>query len=222
MAFSAIEEKQNQLIRKALGGGALVGAITATPITAITSFTGTAPNEVVDLDTTAFTGYEDLGFFTDAGISHSSDVTQSDVTSWQSRTPTRSDTVSETTQVTVVMQETKKKTIALYNDMAESALTAAAGSGEVGFSLATRPTAKYHRLITIAVDDGDAGEIYIARFFPRAKVVGKAEQVFDKSDNAIGYGVTFQGFIDSALGYSQRVMFGGPGWKALLAAMNFA
>lgn len=219
MAFSAIEDKKAELIRKALTGGAFYAESSVAAITSMTTSTGSPA--VIDLDPSKFTGYEDLGFFTDDGISHSTETTQSDITSWQSVSPTRSDITTETTQVTVVMQETKASSLALYTGVAKSTIGADATTGEVFLAKPTRPTSRSYRLLTLAVDESSDGEIYIAHFFPNAKVVGKAEQVYGKGDVAIGWGVTFQGFIDSDLGYSESLLFGGPGWEALVADMGF-
>jgi hypothetical protein len=75
--------------------------------------------------------------------------------------------------------------------------------------------------MSLAVDLGDAGEIYIGRFLPRAKVTGYSEQSFGGGDDPISWGVTFTGYEDSTLGFSESWLFGGPGWNALLAEMGF-
>ena len=76
-------------------------------------------------------------------------------------------------------------------------------------------------MLSLAVDQGDGGEIYIARFLPRAKVSGYAEQSFGGGDDPVTWGVTFTGEEDSDLGYSERWIFGGAGWKEQLVAMGF-
>ncbi len=76
-------------------------------------------------------------------------------------------------------------------------------------------------MIALAVPAGDAGEIYVARFMPRAKVTNYAEQAFGGGDDPITWGVTFTGEVDSNLGYSERWIFGGPGWASLLDDMGF-
>ncbi len=217
MPFSDIESKKQELIRKALGGGALLAPIATPALAALTEDTGAG---VIDLAIPP--EYRDLGYMPDDGISHSVETSQSDITSWQSVSPTRSDTTSETWQVTVVLQETKKESIALYYGAHLAALVADATTGEVVLDLPETPSSRAYRLLTLAVDkDQEGDEIYIARLFPNAKVVGKAEQVFGKGDQAIGWGLTFQGFKDSTLGTAQRTFFGGPGWQKLLTPMGF-
>jgi hypothetical protein len=83
------------------------------------------------------------------------------------------------------------------------------------------PTSKHYRSFNIAKDDGDGGDIYIARFLPRAKPTSYAEQAFGGGDDPITWGVTLTGYPDDVLGFSEAWLFGGPGWNALLASMGF-
>jgi hypothetical protein len=138
-------------------------------------------------------GYVDLGWLSNDGMSFSRDVSTAEVTSFGSVSPTRSDVTSDTSTVTVTVMV--RKPIA--------------------------PTSKFYRLFCISKDDGDAGDIYIARFFPRAKVTSYAEQAFGGGDDPITWGVTMTGYPDSTLGFTEAWLFGGPGWKAQLVAMGF-
>lgn len=164
--------------------------------------------------------WDDLGWLTTDGASHSRDVASSDVTSWGSITPTRTDITSDTTAVAVVAQETKLLTIGLASGVDTSTIVADAETGEVSIAKPTRPRGKYWRVMTLAVDLGDGGEIYIGRFLPRAKVTNYTEQNYGQSDDPISWGVTLTGETDSDLGYSERWLFGGPGWDALLDEMG--
>lgn len=164
--------------------------------------------------------YDDLGWLSTDGVSFARAVAQAEVGSWGSVTPTRTDITSDSSTATVVCQETKLLTIGLATGADLAAVVADFGTGEVNIAKPARPSAKSYRLLTLAVDQGDAGEIYIARFFPRAKVTNYAEQSFSGGDDPISWGVTFTGEEDSDLGYSERWIFGGPGWLALLADMG--
>lgn len=219
--YSTLKNKQAELIRKALEGSAFLATVTADPIAELTTVTGVAPDEVVDL-TPLPTGYDDLGWLSAEGVSFAREVAQSDVTSWGSVTPTRSDITSDTSTVTVVAQETKLLTIGLATGADLAGITPDAASGEVSVAKPARPSARRYRLLTLAVDEGDFGEIYVARFFPRAKVTNYSEQSFTSGDDPISWGVTFTGEQDSTLGYSERWIFGGAGWKAQLAQMGWA
>ena len=145
----------------------------------------------------------------------------SDVSSFQSVSPTRSDIISRVTTLNVVAQETHILTLGLYTGAELSSIEADPSTGEVSIAIPERPSSQYYRLLSISVDDtGEDGEIYIGRFLPYAKVVGLGGQNQGKGDDPIAWDLTFQGFKDSTLGYSERYIFGGPGWKALLAKMG--
>lgn len=219
-SYAALKNKQAELIRKAQEGSAFLAPVAADAIDELTQATGTAPNQVIDLAPLP-TDYEDLGWLSPDGVSFAREVAQSDVTSWGSVTPTRTDITSDTSTATVVAQETKLLTIGLATGADLAALTADATTGEVRVDKPARPSSKRYRLLTVAVDENDDGEIYIARFFPRAKVSNYAEQSFSSGDDPITWGVTFTGEEDGDLGFSESWIFGGAGWKALTADMGF-
>lgn len=167
------------------------------------------------------TGWDDLGWLTGDGAQFSRDVSASEVSSWGSVSPTRTDVTADTTSLTVTAQETKLLTIGMATGADLSATVAAFQTGEVSVAKPSRPKSKHYRVLSLAVDQGDAGEIYIARFLPRAKVSNYSEQSFGGGDDPITWGVTFNGEEDSDLGYSERWIFGGAGWNAILADMGF-
>lgn len=224
-SYDALANKQRQLIRKALDGSvfaapfALPNGTPTAAITNLTAKTGTAPNEVIDLVALP-AEWDDLGLLNNDGASFASDVTTSDVTSWGSVTPTRSDIVSDTTTLSVVAQETKALTVGIMAGVDPASLLADADTGEVSIEKATRPQSRYYRLLGVAVDLSEAGEIYIARFLPRAKLSNRGEQAYGGGDDPISWNFTFTGEVDDALGYSERWLFGGAGWFALLDEMG--
>jgi hypothetical protein len=217
--YDALKNKQNELIRKALDGSVFVSDIDADPIVDLTTYTA-GPPVVIDL-TPLPEGWDDLGWLTSDGAAFARDVSTSEVTSWGSVTPTRSDVVTDTSTLTVVAQETKLLTIGMATGADLSGVVPDANSGEVFIAKPTRPKSKHYRALSLAVDEGDGGEIYIGRFLPRAKVSSYAEQAFGGGDDPITWGVTLTGETDSDLGYSEAWLFGGAGWKALLADMGF-
>ena len=226
-SYDALANKQRALIRKALDGSVFqapfltaLGAPTA-GITNLTAKTGTAPNEVIDLVALP-SGWDDLGLLTTDGASFAQDTTTSDVQSWGSVTPTRSDIVSDTTTLTVVAQETKARTIGIYTGLDAEGATPSATTGELSLPKPTRPAGSHHRLLSLAVDLSDAGEIYIARYLPKAKLTNRGEQAFGGGDDPISWSFTFTGEVDDAVGYSERWLFGGAGWFALLADMGWS
>lgn len=217
--YEALKNKQTELIRKALDGSVFIAPVTADAIASLTTYTA-GPPVVIDL-TPLPTDYDDLGWLTSDGAQFSREVANSEVTSWGSVTPTRTDITSDTTTMTVTAQETKLLTIGVATGADLAGITPAANTGEVSIAKPSRPKSKHYRVLSLAVDEGDAGEIYIARFLPRAKVTSYSDQAFGGGDDPIVWGATFTGEEDSTLGYSERWIFGGPGWNALLTEMGF-
>ena len=218
-SYDALKNKQNELIRKALDGSVFLADVNADPIVTLTTYTA-GPPVVIDL-TALPTDWDDLGFLSTDGAAFARDVSTSEVTSWGAVTPTRTDVVSDTTTLTVVAQETKLLTIGLATGADLANITPDVNTGEVRIAKPVRPKSKHYRALSLAVDEGDGGEIYIARFLPRAKVSSYAEQAFAQGDDPITWGVTLTGEVDSDLGYSEQWMFGGAGWNALLTDMGF-
>ncbi|MFE6282434.1 phage tail protein [Streptomyces sp. NPDC057877] len=212
-AWETLKKHQNELIRKQLEGSVFIAPLTSAAISALTG----ADKALLALPA----GYNDLGWMSDDGAQFSSDVSTSDVTSWGAVEPTRRDITSDVTTLELALQETNKHTIGLYTGVDMTAVVPDPTSGEVAVSKPDRPPLRFWRVLTIGVDLGDAGEIYVARFLPRASVSDKAGQSFNNGDDPTSWPVTLTGYLDSALGYSERYYFGGPGWEALLTEMGF-
>ncbi len=199
-------------------------------MTATGSFTGgTSPSIAVTTttpgvapDLTALpSGWEDLGWITSDGVTYGRETEVSDVTSFGSVQPTRSDVTSDTITMSVVAQQTSLLTLGLYTGADTSALTATAGTGEFAIAKPDVPGFRYYRVLGLFVDRDDAGrEIYMARYMPRARITEWGEQQFSSGDDAIQYSLTFTGYEDSSAGYSHRWIFAGPGWLALLSEMG--
>lgn len=220
--YEALKNKQGELIRKALQGSVFGASVDAAVPSALTDVADSLLLTTL-LPTTGSPEmpWDDFGWLSNDGAQFSRDVSTSDVTSWGSVTPTRSDVVTDTSTLTIVCQETKLMTIGLATGSTIAAGDLVAGSGELIITKPARPSSKAYRVLSLAVDQGDAGEIYIGRLLPRAKVTGFSEQSFGGGDDPISWGVTFTGEEDSTLGFSERWFFGGPGWKALAEKMGF-
>ncbi|MEN2423005.1 phage tail protein [Streptomyces rimosus] len=213
-AWETLKRHQNHLIRKALEGSTFVAPTTSSAIAALTG-SDSSLNALP-------AGYSDVGWMSDDGAQFSSDVDKSDISSWGSVEPTRRDIASDVTTLQVSLQETNKRTIGLYIGADMTAVVPDPSSGEVVVDKPDRPPLRFWRVLTIGVDLADAGEIYIARFLPRASVTDKDDQNYQNGDDeALGWPVTLTAYMDSTLGYSERFYFGGPGWEALLGAMGF-
>lgn len=219
VSYESVKEQQTELIRKSLAGSVFIAEATADDIGALTVVAGTPPADTHDLVALP-SGYEDLGFLTDAGAAFNTETTSSDVSSWQSTSPTRSDITAETSTLQCVAQETKLLTLGLYTGALQSGIQAAAVTGDVVIKKPQRPSSRFYKVLSLAVDENEFGEIFVARYLPRAKVTGRGGQAYDKSDNAIQYDVTFTGYFDATYGTAEAYLFGGPGWLGLLAAMG--
>ena len=212
-AWDELKQHQNHLIRKALEGSVFAAPISATAITALTD----ESSELLALPA----GYVDMGLMSDDGAQFSNEVDSSDVTSWGSVEPSRRDITSDVTTLTGFYQETNKMSVALATGVDPSSLVPDASSGELIVPKPDRPASRYYRMLTIGVDLADAGEIYIARFLPRASVTDKDDQAFTSGDDPLGWPTTMTAYKDAVLGYSECYFFGGPGWKAILDDMGF-
>lgn len=214
MSYADLEQRKSELIRKALKGSLFLAPVTAP---AITSLTTGATSDLTPLDPE----YSDFGWLTEEGIAFGRDVSTSNITSFGSTTPTRTDVTADTTTITAVAQETKLLTLGVATGADLAAIEADATTGEVRIDKPDTPSARYYRALALAVDNDDSGqEIYVARFLPRARVTGYNPQSYTGGDSALTWGVTLTGYKDSTLGTSESWLFGGPGWKALLTAMD--
>src|SRR5690606_41614694 len=91
-------------------------------------------------------------------------------------------------------QEASRMTIALYTIVAAASMTPDATSGELVVDKPDRPATRHYRILTIGVDLADAGEIYVARFLPRASVTDKDDQAFQSGDDPLGWPVTMTAY----------------------------
>lgn len=212
--FEMIEAKKNQLIRKALGGALIVGTF------ADTSEIATLTDAAGELQALP-SGYIDGGLMTDEGIRFARAIENSDITSWGRTEPTRSDISSDVETAQVDFQETSKITISLFTGADPAGMVPDATTGELIIDKPKLPPKRYYRLLSLAVDLHEAGEIYVGKFMPRVEVTEFADQAYAKGDAAIQWGMTFAARVDETLGYSVRHFFAGPGWKAQLIDAGF-
>lgn len=219
MSYDDLNNKKAELIRKALDGSVFVAPLSAAAIASLTVNSTVTPGtpELAPLPA----DWDDLGWLTGDGAGFARDVSASEVASWGSTTPTRTDITADTTTLSVTAQETSMLTIGLATGADLAGLVPDPVTGELKVAKPSRPKSKHYRVLSLAVDEGEGGEIYIARFLPRAKISSYGEQSFGSGDDPITWGVTLTGEVDSVLGYSEAWMFGGPGWKALLEDMGF-
>lgn len=213
---AGISFRRNELIRKGLTGGVFIAPYTSAAITKTNLFdaaTGALTNPLP-------TGYRDLGFLSAAGASFARTAKATDIASWQSNSPTRTDVTSDVTTLTIAPQETNQSTLALFLGVDPTTITPGTnGATEVDRPAISIP--RYWRVLVLAVDTGDFGEIVYARFMPRALVTAFAAQNLANESNPIEFGVTVSSYLDSVLGYPESYMIGGEGWPALQVDAGF-
>jgi hypothetical protein len=161
-------------------------------------------------------GYVPIGYTTDDGVTFTSDLSMSDVTSSQSVEPTRSDVESDVLSAQFAPQETNAATLALYEGLplaGDGSLPAMGTAWQ--WDRAAIPANPFRRLLFIGLDYGDdGGEIYVIKFFPRARLTSKDDEQWARSTET-QRPVTFNAYRDSVIGTSCRNWVDGPGWRSL-------
>ncbi|RPK74456.1 phage tail protein [Streptomyces sp. ADI95-17] len=160
-------------------------------------------------------GYVAVGYTTDDGLTFTGDLSMTDVTSSQSVEPTRSDVESDVLSAQFAPQETNPATLALYEGLPLSGVGALPAVGTAWqWDRAATPKNPYRRLLFIGLDYDDSGaEIYIVKFFPRARMTSRDDEQWARSTET-QRPVTFNAFRDSVLKTSCRNWVDGPGWRA--------
>lgn len=213
-SYDALSDKKQNLIRKARKGSVFAAPHSAGDIVTLTDTTDKLLKALP-------TGWFDLGWISDDGAQFSSNIDTSDVSSWGSVTPTRTDITQESTELQIAVQETNLNSIGMYVGVSTAGVTPDATSGEVKIVKPLQPLKQQYHLLVLAVDESDAGEIYIGRYLPNAEVTDKDDQAFSSGDDPLVWPVTFSARPDTTLGCSEMWLFGGPGWFALLDDMGF-
>lgn len=213
--YDDLAEKQEELVRKPLDGSLFFAPLTADPIDDESLFaTGGVLQELP-------TAWGDLGLLTPDGMGFSREVSNSDIMAFGRQTPVRSDITNDTTTLNFVGIETNLKTIGMATGADITAASRNATNGALMIRKPPRPTPRQYKVLSMAVDNTDAGEIIICRYLPKAKVTGFSDQALGGTDNAIEWGATLTSQFDKEEGFSEAWIFGGPGWNALLSKMGF-
>jgi len=208
--FTTMAELRQSLIRKALRYAIFAADTTAAAVT--------NPFDNAGVLQTLPAGYVPVGFTTTDGVTFSGDLSNSDVESGQSASPTRSDVETDTQTAAWVPQETNAAAVALYENLPLSGTGALPdlGSAAWTWSRPKTPPTRYRRLLFIAEDlnktTGNA--IYIVKHMPSALRSGREDEQWTRTAE-ISRGVTYQAYIDDALGTDMMTWIDGPGWRDL-------
>ncbi|MEU4165581.1 hypothetical protein AB0F46_01685 [Streptomyces sp. NPDC026665] len=213
--FTTIAELRQSLIRKALRYAIFAADASAAAVT--------TPFDVDGILQTLPAGYVPVGYTTSDGVTFSGDLSNSDVESGQSASPTRSDVETDTQTAQWVPQETNAAAVALYENLPLSGVGAlpVLGSAAWTWSRPKTPPTRYRRLLFIAEDLNKAtgNPIYIVKHMPSALRSGREDEQWTRTSE-ISRGVTYQAYIDDVLGTDLVTWIDGPGWRDLEPLSN--
>lgn len=216
--FADLQDVQADYIRKALDGSMFTAGYATEMIEEITGADGDLlllPSSGTGLDK-----WGDLGLLTEAGMAFARNVSSQEIRSFGKTSPTRTDVTDDTTDITVVPQQTMARTIAQATG-ANLAGVVPTENGEIIIRKPARTKRRLYRGLALGVDENNFGEIYIGRGFPRLEVTSFEGQSFASGGDPVTWGVTYRGTLDSVLGYSESWHFGGAGWIPMLVGMGF-
>ncbi|MCA1191616.1 hypothetical protein [Saccharopolyspora sp. 6V] len=213
MSVATFAPRRTKLIRKALDATVIAAPEDGEAIEAIT--TG-ATRQLI----TPPTGWGPLGHHTEEeGLNWTRETENSDVRSHGSSEPTRRDIVSDVTGLTMIAQETNMRTLSMFHNIDESAITQDETTSEISLNRSSTPQTRFYRLLALAQDGAGDQLVYFARFLPRVSITEYAEQSWTKGQE-LRYSLTFTAYVDDELGYSMREMWGGPGIVELSEQMG--
>lgn len=168
-------------VRAAVSGAVSVGLTSAT-----------APT----LTTSPLTGFNDLGYVSDAGVTETRSRDTNDIRAWQGGALVRTLVTSGTLTYQFTLLETKLETIKLYYGVSSVTQTAAEGS------FVMIPTATGGRQ-SFVIDVVDGAEL-IRTYVPQGEVSEVGDKVYVNSE-AIGYEVTITAYPDVTLAGNAKV-----------------
>lgn len=212
--FGALVTSDRTNIRKALKGGVLIGASTATLPTALT----TTATPVLS----ALTGFNSLGFISDSGAVVSDDEDTSDTKAWGQLYPVRRDVTSRTTTIKVTGLETNKTVLSTYFQVDPSTLVPDETTGELVITDSTSSTPLTFRVLLLSQDGAPGAEFWQGKLLPAASVTARGDQTFASGDDDIEWDFTFTAYEDAVAGYAVKNFWAGPGWLANLAAAGLS
>ncbi|MFJ8883605.1 phage tail protein [Streptomyces sp. NPDC102402] len=207
--FTTMADLRTSLIRKALRYAIFAADTTADAVE--------DPFDIAGILQTLPAGYVPVGYTTTDGVTFSGDLSNSDVESGQSSSPTRSDVETDIQTAQWVPQETNAAAVSLYENLPLTGAGAlpAIGTAAWTWSRPLVPPTLYRRLIFIAEDlnkvTGEA--LYIVRHFPSALRSGREDEQWTRTAE-ISRGVTYQAYVDEAAGTDSLTWIDGPGWRS--------
>lgn len=167
-------------VRVGVTGAVSVGATTAT------APTGTA---------SALTGFTDLGYLNEDGVTETRDMSTESIKAWQKGAIVRTVVTEGRLTYQLVMIETKKETVETYYG---TIVTQAASEGN--FVIVPTNTGGRKSFVIDVVDGAELERVYI----PEGEVVEVGEKVYANGE-PIGYEVTIEAYPNTAIGGNAKV-----------------
>lgn len=218
--FTDAQDHNDALVRKGLGLIVAVAPMSAAPLTSILDET---TGDLADLEAAGFTL---LGRPSEDGATFARETEVSEIFGHGSFDPTRSDIRRATKRATVTIIEARKKVMELAQGVetlgeTTSRSPATTGNAEVTWDEPMAPTYPYMRLVVIAQDISNTGELYIGRHALRCKVTEVGEEIWSDQDQSMNTPLTFTFFNDPAEGTPLRHFRGGPGYEEVMVDEGF-
>ena len=210
-SFDTVKNHNKLLIRKALEGSIFIKPYDEAdaPITKIWT---TAGGLIIP------TGFVDVGLLNKKSAQKwARDTDSADTESFGYGEPTRRDITKDISTVDFSMQESKRRTLELYNGADYSGVVADT-DGNIVIDKPSRPQVRLWTLLSLSKDGDAADAIYFARIMPMCQVTKIGDQTLGEDEELL-YPVTMTGYREPAYKTAVREIWGGPGIDK--AAMGF-
>ncbi len=208
--FADVQNHKDSLVRKGLAVTIGIAPIATTPLTTILSTDGTLAALPA--------AFKQLGRPTEDGVSWGRETELSEIFGHGSSMPVRSEIRRSTRRMTVTVLETRKAVLEAYLGMTIAAtatkIPVTTGNQHLTWDEPDLPIYPYVRLIALARDITDAGEMYMGQHFLRAKVTEVSELMWSDQDSAMAYQLTYTAFQDSVAGTPVRHFRAGVGYSS--------
>lgn len=216
-AFADVQAHNDGLVRKALD---TIIAVAPMSEPALTSILDDTSGDLAPLPA----NWAQLGRLSEDGTNFARETELSEIFGHGSVDPARSDIRRSIKRASFTLLETRAEGIRLaqgVEDLGETSSLTTGGTTEVTWDETSAPTYPYMRLVAVARDITDAGEIYIARHALRCKVTEVGEEVWSDQDQAMTTPLTFTFYVDETEGTPLRHFRGGPGYGQIVEDEGF-
>lgn len=216
VSFASQQVRNTDFIRKSLDADVFFAPLTVTPPLHLT--TG-ASSDLQALPA----GYVDVGFMEkNQGVDLARAIGTTPTMSVGQLSPTRNDINKNEVTARFIMQETKRQTLELYHQVALGGVILDPTTKELDFTEQIRPTTINYRMLVLWTDNNGTDSIYVGIDLPRVSVSSVGNIKITDGVDAITRDVTITSYVDAALGYGVRWLYGGPGWAARAPLMQFS